>query len=117
MGKHLNGNWGFILPHDPPGLWEFLNAEQEILEDTPTLAQKLNGFAVAPGFRGGLDAAVQLRAFTNRVRGVEANDGEWAVRYQMECLERFRGGGEGAWGVTYLEVRGRRGLGGEEAAQ
>ena len=28
MRKHLNGNWAFILPHDPPGLWEFLSKEQ-----------------------------------------------------------------------------------------
>jgi len=33
---------------------------------------------------------------------VEAKDSEWAVKYQLECLETFREG-EGAWGVTYLE--------------
>ena len=81
VSKHLNGNWAFILPHDPPGLWEMLSREQDTLEDSPLLARNLSGFATAPDRRkeDGLRTATALRSYTKALRAVEAHDKEWAV--------------------------------------
>jgi len=106
VSKHLNGNWAFILPHDPPGLWELLSREQGILEDSPLLARNLSGFAAAPGRGEGdsLRTAAALRSYTNALRAVEAHDKAWAVALWEESLERFPEDYErGSWGVTYLE--------------
>ena len=107
VSKHLNGNWAFILPHDPPGLWEMLSREQATLEDSQLLARNLSGFAVAEG-RGReedeLRTAVALRSYTNALRNMEAHDKSFAISLWSESLDRFPSDYEqGSWGVTYLE--------------
>ncbi|GMH77791.1 hypothetical protein TL16_g07535 [Triparma laevis f. inornata] len=101
MSKHLNGNWPFLLAHDPPGLWEFLSREQKLLDDTPKLAKNLNGFkSLTPD---NLSSAVALRSYTNALRSYETHSKPFSLNLLTESLSTYSTIDEGNYGVTYLE--------------
>jgi hypothetical protein len=104
--EHLGGCWAFLLAHDPPGLWEMLEKESKLIDDIPSLAQNLEGFATAKGHDRTLTGRFQLRAYTLALRDAETNDAEFSLMLQEESLRRFPEWGDsgaGAWGVTYLD--------------
>ena len=45
--KYLNGGWAFLLAHDPPGLWQNLEQEAVLLNDTEKLTNGLIVMACA----------------------------------------------------------------------
>lgn len=103
--EHLGGNWAFHLPHDPPGLWQHLQAETAALSALAT-AKNLNGFVTFPrskSFSPTSPSVLQLQAFTKALRTAEATDSSWALEQQEESLARFpSGNGAGDYGVTFL---------------
>jgi hypothetical protein len=84
--EHLGGNWAFLLSHDPPGLWEHLEEESQLLE-------RLGQYQPL------------LRRYTHAVRDTESSDSSWNLALQTEALDltdHLDFSELGAWGVTFL---------------
>ena len=106
--EHLGGSWAFLLSHDPPGLWELLEAESKLLADGETLSRVMTGLVSVDGgvggdgVGGGGGALSQLQYYTRALRAKE-NDEEWVLKLQEDVLTRFpESSGAGDWGVTYF---------------
>ena len=125
--RHLKSNFGFLLDHDPPGLWEMIEEENKQVDDVLGLERNLDGFAKVEGwFEGdtkyelgdntppnnndGTPSSVKnnilaLRKYTLAVRDTEGLDSTFALDLRRSSLETFGASSSslgGSWGLTYL---------------
>ena len=101
---HLNGSYAFLLSHDPPGLFEQLENENNLLSNDEVLGRVMSDLvSVGQGISSDGSALSQLQYYTRALRKME-NDSEWVMNYQQNVLNTFpKEDNGGEWGVTYFQ--------------
>jgi len=98
----------FLLLHDPPGLWEFLELEKKCLEDLVSGRLNLTPHLSETDRRARAEA---VKRYTGIIRALESSNASWVRQQQVENLKLFppqppsstTKGEPNAYGLTYFQ--------------